>query len=54
MPCLNNGKCIDRINSFHCECHKGERDGPERELVGGRNERRNGGRKVYRERGLEE
>lgn len=24
QPCLNNGKCIDKINSFHCECPKGE------------------------------
>uniref|UniRef100_A0A671QBF0 Neurogenic locus notch homolog protein 1 n=1 Tax=Sinocyclocheilus anshuiensis TaxID=1608454 RepID=A0A671QBF0_9TELE len=23
QPCLNNGKCIDKINSFHCECPKG-------------------------------
>ncbi|TMS08310.1 Neurogenic locus notch-like protein protein 1 [Larimichthys crocea] len=22
-PCLNNGKCVDKINSFHCECPKG-------------------------------
>lgn len=25
QPCLNNGKCIDKINSFHCECPKGEK-----------------------------
>lgn len=24
QPCLNNGKCVDKINSFHCECPKGE------------------------------
>lgn len=24
QPCLNNGKCIDKINSFHCECPKGD------------------------------
>ncbi|KAJ0012984.1 hypothetical protein NQD34_017318 [Periophthalmus magnuspinnatus] len=23
QPCLNSGKCIDKINSFHCECPKG-------------------------------
>lgn len=23
QPCLNNGKCVDKINSFHCECPKG-------------------------------
>lgn len=23
-PCLNNGKCIDKINAFHCECPTGE------------------------------
>lgn len=23
QPCLNNGKCIDKINSFHCDCPKG-------------------------------
>lgn len=25
QPCLNNGKCIDKINSFHCECPKGKK-----------------------------
>lgn len=25
QPCLNNGKCIDKINSYHCECPKGEK-----------------------------
>lgn len=24
QPCLNNGKCIDKINLFHCECPKGK------------------------------
>lgn len=23
-PCLNNGKCIDKINAFHCQCPTGE------------------------------
>lgn len=23
QPCLNSGKCIDKINSFHCDCPKG-------------------------------
>lgn len=27
QPCLNNGKCVDKINSFHCECQKGEKKG---------------------------
>ena len=22
-PCLNNGKCVDKINSFNCSCLKG-------------------------------
>lgn len=23
-PCLNNGKCIDKINAFHCQCPTGK------------------------------
>ena len=22
-PCLNNGTCVDKINSFHCTCPEG-------------------------------